>query len=416
MSEKTVTLALDIGEKMLQSGGEVYRVEDTIERILKAYRFQKMDVFTITSQIQVNAVDEYGNNHHQFRRIKSWKTDLKRLERLNQISRDICNTTPSEDVIEKLLLIEEKEEKKPEKSKDLVIAYMCGIFASAGFTLFFGGNTADIIATAGLAVLITVMNRHIRFKSENQLLYYLLFSVVTGFAANLVVQIGAYAGVVMSLDKILIGCVMLTIPGVAITYAVRDMLLGETITGMMRFTESVLIAAGIAGGYILASLIMGGSTISSNTTGSVPAAVQIAAAAIGSIGFAGVLNTNRRYWLLVAVDGALSWALFLFCSRFMDSFFVNIIAAAFSSWFAHVVAKEVKAPTTSILMPGSIAMIPGGSLYYTMYYILQGEQPLFQTYLLATCKAIFGMAIGFAVISLFARQHPRAAYLRYGRR
>ncbi len=415
MDEKIVSLTLDIGERMLRSGGEVYRVEDTVERILKAYHFQKVDVFTITSQIQVNAVDRDGKNYYQFRRIKSWKTDLERLERLNQISRDVCAYTPDVDNVEKLLYEEEKQKEQKEQPIDFAAAYICGIFASAGFTLFFGGGMADAAVTAALAILITAMNRHIRFKSENQLLYYLLFSVVTGFAAALIVMLGMRAGVVMHLDKILIGCVMLTIPGIAITYSVRDMLLGETMTGVLRFTESVLIAASVAGGYVLACIMTGMAESAISTGAEVNAVLQVLAAMIGSIGFAGVLNTNRKYWGIVAVDGILSWSLFLLCSLFMDSFFVNIIAAAFSSWFAHVFARKVKAPTTCLLMPGSIAMIPGGSLYYTMFYLLQGEQTLFQASLLATSKAIFGMAIGFALISLFARRHPRAAYLRYGK-
>ena len=46
-----VSRALDIGERMLLSGGEVSRVEDTISRILKSYGAQRVEVFTILSFI-----------------------------------------------------------------------------------------------------------------------------------------------------------------------------------------------------------------------------------------------------------------------------------------------------------------------------------------------------------------------------
>ena len=68
------------------------------------------------------------------------------------------------------------------------------------------------------------------------------------------VRLGAGA----HLDKILIGCIMLTIPGISITYAMRDMLLGESITGLFRFLESLLIAASIAGGFLLSTIIAEG--------------------------------------------------------------------------------------------------------------------------------------------------------------
>ena len=65
-------------------------------------------------------------------------------------------------------------------------------------------------------------------------------------------------GIGVHLDKILIGCIMLTIPGIPITYAMRDMLLGESITGLFRFVESLLIAASIAGGFLLATVLAEG--------------------------------------------------------------------------------------------------------------------------------------------------------------
>ena len=65
---------------------------------------------------------------------------------------------------------------------------------------------------------------------------------MTGFLGCILVRVG----IGVHLDKILIGCIMLTIPGIPITYAMRDMLLGESITGLFRFVESLLIAASIA--------------------------------------------------------------------------------------------------------------------------------------------------------------------------
>jgi uncharacterized membrane protein YjjP (DUF1212 family) len=51
--EAILTCALIIGKKMLISGAEVSRVEDTISRILNAYGAKKVDVFTITSSIVI---------------------------------------------------------------------------------------------------------------------------------------------------------------------------------------------------------------------------------------------------------------------------------------------------------------------------------------------------------------------------
>ncbi len=128
------------------------------------------------------------------------------------------------------------------------------MLASGSFAVFFGGTLADVPATALLACFINWMDRKGIYKKENQLLFYLLCSILTGFLGCLLVRLGAGA----HLDKILIGCIMLTIPGISITYAMRDMLLGESITGLFRFLESLLIAASIAGGFLLSTIIAEG--------------------------------------------------------------------------------------------------------------------------------------------------------------
>ena len=128
------------------------------------------------------------------------------------------------------------------------------VVAAGAFAVFFGGSATDIPAAAILACLICWMDRRGFYKKANQLLFYLLCSMLTGFLGCVLVRMG----VGVHLDKILIGCIMLTIPGISITYAMRDMLLGESITGLFRFIESLLIAATIAGGFLLSTVVAEG--------------------------------------------------------------------------------------------------------------------------------------------------------------
>ena len=85
-----ISLALDIGMQMLVCGAQISRVEDSIGRICKALGAVETHVFSVTSGIIVTAFDDKGNSATQLRRIHSGSLDLTRLERLNQLSRDIC--------------------------------------------------------------------------------------------------------------------------------------------------------------------------------------------------------------------------------------------------------------------------------------------------------------------------------------
>ena len=232
LEEQLVDASLDMGKALLLAGGEVTRVEDTITRILHAYGMHKVGVFTITSLIEVTARTPDGDEIVKARRIAGgYATNLDRVEQLNALSREICATCPPpQDITARVEAI------KYPKSEAAWISYVGAMLAAGSFTVFFGGKLADVPATIILACFINWMDRKGIYKKENQLLFYLVCSIVTGFLGCVLVRVG----IGVDLDKILIGCIMLTIPGIPITYAMRDMLLGESITGLFRFVESLL--------------------------------------------------------------------------------------------------------------------------------------------------------------------------------
>ena len=71
---------LDIGEEMLKSGAENYRLEDALYRMLKSYGFIRYDVFVIPSNIQVSAKTPEGELITQIRHIESFENDFDTLD------------------------------------------------------------------------------------------------------------------------------------------------------------------------------------------------------------------------------------------------------------------------------------------------------------------------------------------------
>ena len=58
-------------------------------------------------------------------------------------------------------------------------------------------------------------------------------------------------------DKVIIGDIMLLIPGLAFTNAFKDIFIGDTISGVMRLIETILWAAALALGFALAGWLLG---------------------------------------------------------------------------------------------------------------------------------------------------------------
>ena len=79
-----------------------------------------------------------------------------------------------------------------------------------------------------------------------------LASALYAFAGGAVAVLALSLGLGDSFDKIAIGDIMLLIPGAALTNALRDLLSGDTISGLTRLVQAVLAAIAVATGFALA--------------------------------------------------------------------------------------------------------------------------------------------------------------------
>lgn len=248
-AEMLLCLALDVGEGMLKSGGEVSRVEQTVERICRAYGAVHVEVFSIISMINASVHMPDGTHMVQMRRIKSTGTDMYRLEQFNKISRDICMRTPP--------LAEFDQRIKEAKGR---VAYPkwatipASAVAAAAFAVFFGGGAVEAITALLIGALLGVIDLFASNRVNE-----LAKTVVAAFAAGLLSSLasilvrGADSGIIM------IGTIMLLVPGVAFGTALRDLLCGDLIAGGLKTVQACLAALMIAFGYLLSMAVMGGA-------------------------------------------------------------------------------------------------------------------------------------------------------------
>lgn len=245
-----VERALDIGEAMLRSGAEILRVEDTIRRICMAYGGGIVDVFTILSLIIVSWKTNTGENITQTRRIYSYVTNLEHLEELNALSRYICTEKP--DCCEIGLRAETIMcNDKKGISKSRIAGYL---MTASAFAIFFGGGLRAGLAAGMVALILFVWDYLFAAGSKNRVVYSLIISTVAGIACILTVLIG----VGVDVDKVMIGSIMLLIPGINLMNALRDMMCGDIITGILRLAEALMMAVAIAAGFGIAIMGMGG--------------------------------------------------------------------------------------------------------------------------------------------------------------
>ena len=86
----------------------------------------------------------------------------------------------------------------------------------------------------------------------------ILQSMLASALAALAVMLMVGFGLGQNPDKIIIGNIMLLIPGIALTTSLRDMINGDTISGLLGLSEAVLKALAIAIGFAAVLMRMGG--------------------------------------------------------------------------------------------------------------------------------------------------------------
>jgi len=235
-------LALYAGEIMLKNGAETYRVEDTIIRICKVYGIHSVEPFVTPTGIFVS-VNEIGNDESEsvsfIKRIRSRTIDLNKISQVNDFSRKLA--------YEKLSLSEGLEVLKnidciPKYNKYLKL--LCAGTASAFFGLLLGSVITDALVSFCISMIVYTTVSFVEGLNSNQFIQNAIGGATASFLAicSIILNLG------VNIDKIIISSIMILLPGVAITNAVRDSISGDLISGLARAAEAFIIAISIAAG------------------------------------------------------------------------------------------------------------------------------------------------------------------------
>ncbi len=248
--KKKLNIICNIAEQMLKSGAEIYRVEDSLNRMCVAIGAKRADVFIITSSMVITVYLDDENYHTQTRRINSIGTDMERLHRLNDLSRRFCEKEISEDA-----LAAEYKSVINTASYPLWIEYPVYGFIGGAFSIFFGGEFLDSF----YAFIVGILLRLIASIGERFSIGKIFIRFFCSFFASALAYCFCSLGLVAMPEYIIIGNIMLLIPGIGLTNALSDLFTGDSIAGLLRFVEAVLIALSIAAGnFLFITLFKGG--------------------------------------------------------------------------------------------------------------------------------------------------------------
>ena len=137
-NDAVMDLALQAGHILLQSGAEISRVEETMQRICAHFGVRSEHVFVLTNGIFFTGC---GDREHVFAKVEHIPVSGTRMDRIvevNQLSRDIERGRYTvEAAVERLGQIRNMTEKRK------MVRVLAAGAGSAGFCFMFGGDLAD---------------------------------------------------------------------------------------------------------------------------------------------------------------------------------------------------------------------------------------------------------------------------------
>lgn len=386
-------LATNLGYYLAMSGAETYRVEESIVRVLGAYGYEA-EAFAIPNCLTVSMISPGGTPMTRMRRIGIHGNDLDAVERYSNLSRRICADPPEPQVAMDWL--------RQTKANCLHFRWWgkaCGYFFGAfGFCFFYGGDPADAVGSGLCGLLIFAIDLWMDRLRSTQF-FRTIFSAF--FSAILAYSLHGF-GLIQSADAAIIGALMLLVPGLLFTNAMRDIMYGDTNSGINRIVQVLLIAVAIALGTAGALNLAHVFWLDPNGTEAVSLSplIQNMGSFIGAVGFAIYFNIHGPGGLLCALGSVLAWSTYLITIHFTDNvIWANFTGAMVASLYAETMARIRKYPAISYLVVSIFPLIPGAGVYYTMTYAVQGQMDRFANNGMLTAAIAGAISLGILLVS-----------------
>ncbi len=241
--EKLLDACILAGKILMENGAEMHRVEDTMNRILDTKHGEGEAVsFVIPTGIFVTT--RFGKNT-KMKRIVKRRNNLEQITNVNSLSRQFSAQLIDTDTLyEKIMELDKDHEVYSTKLQVFAAGIMSGFMM-----LIFQGNIKDFVITSfigaiGYAIYL-ISSNNIKARFIQEFLATFIMGIIAGFLNK--------QGLIVQFDTVMIGSIIILVPGIPIMNSIRDFLVGNTISGTVFMLEAFLIA-GMIGAGALASL------------------------------------------------------------------------------------------------------------------------------------------------------------------
>ncbi|WP_283624593.1 threonine/serine exporter family protein [Clostridium butyricum] len=235
---KLLNISTLAGKIMLESGAETYRVEETIVRIGLSFGVDDAESFVTPTGI-ITSLTKDSTTVTLVRRITSRGVDLNKIDLINNLSRQVQAQSMTVDELNTELINISQSDRY-----SAALTLFSSSAAAGCFALMFGGNIKDFFAAFIIGACIKIVSAVCQKLDINSFFINSLGGGLCAILAIILMKLNICA----NLDKTIIGSIMLLVPGLTITNAIRDTIAGDLLSGITKAAEAFLVAISIAVG------------------------------------------------------------------------------------------------------------------------------------------------------------------------
>lgn len=232
-------LSFRMGEVLLENGAEISRVQETMERVARAFHAEEFNVYVLTNAIFAEGKENGVEKRTELRHIPNTSIHFGRICAVNQLSREIAE---GKHTVEEASSILESARTLPYVS--LPLAIFCCALGSACFSFLFGGSAWDALAAFLCGLVLEPFLYFTGKRKLSKFLTNLSASALVAFCSAILLLMGLG----QNLDKVIIGSIIRLVPGVALTTSIRDFFNGDYLSGTIRMIDAFLVGGCIAVG------------------------------------------------------------------------------------------------------------------------------------------------------------------------
>lgn len=130
---------------------------------------------------------------------------------------------------------------------------------------------------------------------------------------------------------------------------------------------------------------------------------QIIFCVTGTIAFAIMMNAPKKSLIYILAGSTICSFIERLFTSFYGDFTACFCAMLLVSFYCEIVARQIKTPTTVLLIPCTIPLLPGSAIYYTMLYAIQGDLKKTGEYAVSTLLTGMGIALGAVIESALVK-------------